>query len=609
MPPSASALASEIQEALERILVSPLFARADRQSKFLRYIVERTLAGDDQAVKEMAIGLDVYGRPAGYDPKADPIVRVEAARLRGRLREYYEGPGAEDLVRIQIPKGSYVPTFERKNGASSPPRNSWLKWLAVAALILVVFATALWFSKRQAVRTKPIESIAILPFSDLSEKKDASWAAAGLTEQIEDELTRLRDLRVIGATTAKLAASNPDMRSAAGQMGADALLTGSVRMEDRKVRVAVRLYEGRTGAAIWSGSFDGSRGDMLGLEDQIARAVAGKLAIQLAVLRQGVDPHLVPQRAQAHEYFEQGRAIIARDSAAPLNEAYRLFQLAIAADSSYAAAHAAMSSILTMTGGELAGPDGNAKALSEWNTALQLDPGLPAAHAARILYYRDIELDWKKARAVCAESLQKYPNAAAILVQCGSVEGVLGEHAKEIDLARRATALDPLSSRIHSALMIALYRAGQFDEALSEIETTLRLGPQSYAVYRHKALTLAAKGDLAGGLQVIDDARSRLPGVPEDWMTVRGYILGKMGRRAEAEQLLREFKRSDPGDVNVGVIYLGRGDRDKALQYFERALTTQRVALAHAIPEYYMRVLDDDPRFESIKRELGLLSN
>src|SRR5271165_3068076 len=103
-----------VMRALERVLASPLFARADRQSRFLRHVVEKKLAGDDEALREMAIGLEVYGRPASYDPKVDPIVRVEAARLRGRLREYYETAEADDGIVIRLPKGSYAPTFEHR---------------------------------------------------------------------------------------------------------------------------------------------------------------------------------------------------------------------------------------------------------------------------------------------------------------------------------------------------------------------------------------------------------------------------------------------------------------------------------------------------------------
>jgi TolB-like protein len=273
--------ADEVTQALERILASPLFSRADRQSRFLRYVVQKRLAGDDASLRETVIGLEVYERPATYDPKTDPIVRVEAARLRGRLREYYETASSNDPVRIQLPKGSYVPSFEWRvapEAVPQPPpdasagistksgRRPWLV-LAPIGLLLAAAGFGLWYRPTPSVNAKPIESIAVMPFADLSEKKDLGYLSDGLTEQIQEELTRIRDLRVVGSATTKQASANPDLRSAARQMGADALLAGSVRAEERKLRVTVRLYDGGTGAAIWSGSFDGERTDLLGLEE------------------------------------------------------------------------------------------------------------------------------------------------------------------------------------------------------------------------------------------------------------------------------------------------------------------------------------------------------
>ena len=616
MPPAAE----QITQELERILASPLFSRADRQSRFLRYVVQKRLAGDDESLRETVIGLEVYERPATYDPKTDPIVRVEAARLRGRLREYYETAGPDTPVRIQLPKGSYVPSFEWRPIPALPAlvlevpppeaeahtlRGPWS--IAIGLAVTIAATGILWFRTPHAVRTKPIESIAVMPFSDLSEKKDLSYLSDGLTEQIQEELTRIRNLRIVGSATTKQASENPDLRSAARQMGADALLEGSVRSEERTVRVTARLYDGGTGAAIWSGSFDGERADLLGFEEKIARALAAKLDIQLAVRREGVDALRAPQRAQAHEYLARARALTALESAAPLDEPYRLLQLAVATDPSYASAHEALASILIWTRGALGGAGGKAMALEEVNQALQLDPGLPGAHAARILYYRDIETNWGKARAACVSSLQDYPNSAAILAACASVEAALGDRLKEAEFLRRAVTLDPLSDRMHGLFMLALYRAGQFDDALAEADTATRLGSPSYFLARHRALILAAKGDLDGGLKVIDDARARLGGVPEDWMAVRGYILGRMGRRAEVEQLVREYTRVGPKPQSLGTIYVGMGERSKALDQFEQALETERVNLTHVIPQYWVRVLDGDPRFEAIKRKLGLL--
>ena len=117
-----------------------------------------------------------------------------------------------------------------------------------------------------------------------------------------------------------------------------------------------------------------------------------------------------------------------------------------------------------------------------------------------------------------------------------------------------------------------MYQAGQFDEELSHADVALRLGSESNFIYRHRALILAAKGDPAGGLKVIEDAQSRLDSVPADWLPVRGYLLGLLKRRGEAEHLLSGFVRKGALPNQIGLIYLGMGEQAKALDSFEQTL-------------------------------------
>jgi hypothetical protein len=105
--PSAAA----VRFALETIVASPGFANSERMSRFLQWVVERTLEGEAAVIREYAIGIAVFDRGASYDPKIDTIVRVEARRLRKKLQEYYEGPGVDDVVRIEVPGPGYVPVF------------------------------------------------------------------------------------------------------------------------------------------------------------------------------------------------------------------------------------------------------------------------------------------------------------------------------------------------------------------------------------------------------------------------------------------------------------------------------------------------------------------
>jgi TolB-like protein len=626
----------QVEQSLERVLQSAFFKNADRQSRFLRHVVEKHLRGDDSALREIAIGFEVYDRRETYDPKEDPIVRVEASRLRSRLREYYETAVAEETIRIDIPKGSYVPTFAWRQavlGAETPAvatpiaevvrvpvaslapvlvptpkagRSIWIGLAGVVAIGLVVWLVVA-LRPRPAARLVKVDSIAVLPFSDLSEKHDLTHLSEALTEQIQDELTRNRELRVVGNTSAKQAAASSDLREAARRVGVAALIQGSVRQEEDKLRVTVRLLDGRTGSAVWSESFDGDRKKLFDMEEKIARAVADKLALQTGTRPEGTGTSTDPRRVQAYEYYQQARALASRDSAGPLDEIFRLYQLSATTDPTYAPAHAGLAGVLIESQADLGGgADIKKRALEETRKAIALDPGLPLGYATLILYYRDVELDWAQARSTCADSLQRFPNSAQILVACASIEGILLNRAKQLQLMRRAVELDPLSPRMHGGLMFALYQIGQFDEALNEANFAIKNGPSNAFVFRHQALILAAKGDPAGGLKVIDEAKARLGGVPAEWSPVRGYLLGLLHRRAEAEQLVREFSAQGALPHQLGFIYLGMDEKEKALAAYERSMATDRADVAHSIPEYYMRVLDGLPKFEAMKQKLGI---
>ena len=164
IPPTAL-----VREHLGRIIRSPAFAKASRLQAFLRFVVEQTLAGRQDAIKEYAIALEVCGRPPTFDAKTDPIVRVDANRLRARLDAYYHLDGRDDSIRIDLPKGSYVP----------------------------VITSAVPLATR-----KLAASLAVLPLVDLGPERDDRSFADGLAEELIHRLSTIPGLRVIARTSA-----------------------------------------------------------------------------------------------------------------------------------------------------------------------------------------------------------------------------------------------------------------------------------------------------------------------------------------------------------------------------------------------------------------------
>jgi TolB-like protein len=285
--------ADEIRCQLDRVLASGVFANADRMSGFLRYVVDRALAGEGDQVKEYVVGVAVFGRPEAYDPRLDSIVRVEARRLRAKLDEFYAGDGRHDSIVIQIPRGSYAPTFERRavaaaataqlastrNASPQAERHHWRPGfvaLIVAGLLalpvgVAIWQTGLWTSVGRAT---PIVTIAVLPFTEYSSGTADELLAARLTDGVTSELARVRTLGVVSSTSAQqFVGTRRPLREIAQALNAELILEASVSTEGDGVRVSARLVDATIDRKVWVGDIVGRLSDPRDLARRIAAAV------------------------------------------------------------------------------------------------------------------------------------------------------------------------------------------------------------------------------------------------------------------------------------------------------------------------------------------------
>ncbi len=282
--------ADEIRLQLDRLVTSGGFANADRMSAFLRYVVERALAGESDQVKEYVIGVAVFGRDDQYDPRLDSIVRVEARRLRTKLDEYYADEGRDDPIVIRMRRGSYAATFERR--PAQPPESSAppaidraapsARWRpGLVALItaiglalplgLVVWRTGLWTSVGRAT---PMVTIAVLPFAEYSNEAADTLLAARLTDGVTSELARIRTIGVVSHTSAQqFAGRRPPLREIAQALNAEMILEARVLKDGEGVRVEARLVDALKDRKVWVRDFDGTMSDLRDLERRIATAV------------------------------------------------------------------------------------------------------------------------------------------------------------------------------------------------------------------------------------------------------------------------------------------------------------------------------------------------
>src|SRR3954447_14342885 len=307
---------ASIRSQLTRILRSALFADAQRMVRFLQFAVEETLVGNASRLKENVIGIHVFDRPADYDPRIDPIVRVEARRLRLKLREYYERDGRTDDLIFELPKGRYSPMFRIRSEEGSP-------------------------AEGEIQETTPENSVAVLPFNNLNADAETQFLCEGLTEDLVSALTRISNLRVSAWTSAARVKSDGDSLDAARDLlHVSFVLRGSIRKTNDRIRILAHLIDTSSRQYVWSESFDRGVQDIFAIQDEITRAIVFALRAKPVVRTESLAMVGEPQNLETYQLCLKGRFHARERTFEGLQRSALCFERAIRAEPSSASAYA-----------------------------------------------------------------------------------------------------------------------------------------------------------------------------------------------------------------------------------------------------------------------------
>lgn len=269
---------ADVRAELNRILESKGFATASRMKRLLRYVVDKTLSGEADQLKEYAVGLEVFDRDESYDPRIDSIVRVEAGRLRSRLEEYYAGEGARSTLRISLPRGGYMARFERRPVEESPapiPAPSmatWRTWPYALALLAAIGALVAWLAMQDRGPKPDLRpTAAVMPVQANMIGGDNDNYSAQMTEALTTELARLGPISVASFTSAmQFADKHPSMSEAAAALRSRYMVEASVDDEASEILVVARIVDATTDRKMWVQDYRGPREDVRGIAQRIA---------------------------------------------------------------------------------------------------------------------------------------------------------------------------------------------------------------------------------------------------------------------------------------------------------------------------------------------------
>jgi TolB-like protein/Flp pilus assembly protein TadD len=586
------AKADTVLEAMERILASPGFVRNERLCRLLRFIVEQKLRGNTTALKETVIGTEVFGRNPDYDTHSDPVVRMEASKLRARLGKYYAGIGAADPVRIEIPKGAYIPQWQ-VNGFR---RRAWRFTAAAVVLGLAVAAFVLW----QAARPRAKPAIAVLPFLNLSSDPDGAYFGDGLADEITGLLSRTEGLEVIARTSAfALRDARLDAREIGARLNATVLVEGSVQKSPDRLKVIVQLIRAADGKHLWANTYERTMRDVFATEEEIAASVVNALRLKLGGRRRYTD------NPEAFERYLRGRYAYDQGPAGA-RAALRCFEEAVASDASYALAYAGIANaVLAMQMfHQLTYAEARRRAMAAVERAFQLDPALPEAYTA-LAEIKTWEYAWPEAERAFRRAIALNANDAQAHADLGHlVLAPQGRFEDALPEVRRALALDPLSLATNESALYTLFMAGRYRDAEDQAR---KLPPLPFRGLAQGLLAraISLEGRHAEAMEAMH-AAERLG--DRDWKPA--CVAARAGRREEALQKLHEQvppARPTPAPIRrFFLIYACLGDKDRALEYAEKMYAEHEPLLPTFLTYPETAWLRTDPAFAALRERIGL---
>ena len=447
----------------------------------------------------------------------------------------------------------------------------------------------------------PENSVAVLPFTDMSKERDQEYFAEGLSEELIDRLTAVPTLHVAARTSSfYFKGKSEDIPTIARRLMVTNILEGSVRKSGSHVRITVQLVRADSGYQLWSETFERQLGDIFRLQDDIAARV-------LQALKASLGPGATEsasdnQNGEAYVLLTQARAMERRGvQDAPTVVEY--LQRAISLDRTYASAWAALAMVRVRQFDGPATSTYASEAHQAANRALALNPNLADAHLANALVHYYLDWDWIGAEQAFRRALELEPRNADILSFASLAAMTLGNIDEARNRIQRALDADPLNSRAYIYLGYMNYYAGRYPQAEAVWRKASELDPEWTEINALMGLTQLAQGNAELALSTL----SRVPNGSE-----RAYGLAivywALGRRVDADAALAKVERDNANDGAYGIaqVYAYRHEADKSFLWLERAYRQRDTTLPHIKGDPLFKNLETDPRFKAFLRQMNL---
>jgi len=459
-------------------------------------------------------------------------------------------------------------------------------------------------------------SIAVLPFVDMSPQKDQEYFCDGMTEELINRLSNIRELKVPARTSAFVFKGKAeDIRDIGRKLDVQTVLEGSIRKIDNQLRVTAQLVSITNGFHLWSETYNRELKDVFSIQDEIASTIADKLKITLLSNEKARLVKHSTENLEAYNLYMLGRYFLERAiTEENFNKVMGYFEQALTKDRSYALAYAGQATCLSLLflSGYLAPKEGYPKAIGAAKKALELDEELAEAHAS--LGYLKMLFDWDLASAgdEFKRALKLNPGSIDIYLPYSMYLVLMGRFDDAIAGLKRAVELDPASPANYVYLGEWGYQmAGRYDESIVQIKKGLDMDPNILFGQLCLATIYALKGMSREAIAQADKVLSAWPAA-EDVMILSflGWAYAVSGGQEKARNLLNRMldlrTRRYVDAYLIGDVYAGLGEKDKAFEWLNKAYEEHSGQVIFIKADTWIKNLRSDPRYEAILKKIGL---
>jgi TolB-like protein/predicted Ser/Thr protein kinase len=498
-------------------------------------------------------------------------------------------------------------------------RMLWGAAAAVVVLLAVALGPSLkgvWDRLTSQAGPAPIESIAVLPLRNLSGDPEQEYFSDGMTEALITDLAKVSGLRVIAPHSAmRYKGTDKPLAEVARELGVDAVVEGSALRAGDSVRIMAQLIDPKTEQALWAESYERALENVLVLQGEVARAIAGELRGALTPGKAGQMAGARPVDPEAYDAYLKGSFYWKHLTREGPETAQRYFELALEKDPSYAPAYAGLAWVwavrqqVGITPPHEAGPKAIAAALK----AVELDDSSPGAHEALAVVRTWTEWDWEGAELEFRRALELDPKAANTHAYFAHLLAITGRTDEAIPHSERALELDPFNALFHHLYAMVLYMDRRYDDAIAAARTTLAIQPTMSVSRNVERGSLFAKGMRDEWLA---HQRERIARDPKQSAAFEEGLAegGDEGAFRRLADLLAARLEESGGLVATGGLtrlyvakhYLYAGDYDRAMGWIERSFEAHSPELPYVSSDPIYDPLRSDPRFQDLLRRMKL---